>query len=66
MRFQFKKMQDPDNEFSTSTVIVESSAVTIDKVLEDFEDFLRGCGYYFKGNLEIVEDDINETRDDRF
>ena len=26
----------------------------LDDVIGAFQDFLRGCGYYFDGNLEIV------------
>jgi len=33
----------------------EFEAIQINKVVENFEDFLRGCGYVFDGNLEIVE-----------
>ena len=28
----------------------------LDDVVMSFQDFLRGCGYYFNGNLEFVED----------
>ena len=34
-------------------------------VIERFEEFLRGCGFYFYGSLEIVNEDeephVNET-----
>jgi hypothetical protein len=31
-------------------------------VVERFEEFLRGCGYYFEGRLDIVNDEVqNET-----
>jgi hypothetical protein len=36
-------------------ILVETTAVTLSEVIAAFEGFLRGCGYYFKGNLEIVE-----------
>jgi hypothetical protein len=26
-------------------------------VIERFEEFLRGCGFYFNGRLEIVDED---------
>lgn len=26
-------------------------------LLEDFQNFLRGCGHYFDGNIAIVSDD---------
>lgn len=28
----------------------------IDDVLMEFEHFLRGCGYYFDGHLDLVEE----------
>jgi hypothetical protein len=30
--------------------------VQLQEVLEHFQDFLRGAGFYFSGNLEFVED----------
>jgi hypothetical protein len=30
-------------------------------VVERFEEFLRGCGFYFHGRLDIVNDDIDST-----
>ena len=29
---------------------------TLKEVLEAFEDFLRGCGYYFQGELDIADE----------
>ena len=26
-------------------------------ILQEFQDFLRGCGYYFDGNLDIVNEE---------
>ena len=30
---------------------------TMTEVLENFEDFLRGCGFNFDGHLDFVEDE---------
>jgi hypothetical protein len=36
------------------TLSVESSAENLDKLLEDFTLYLKGCGFEFDGQLEIV------------
>jgi hypothetical protein len=33
----------------------EFNADTLDSVIGEFETFLRGCGFYIKGYLEMVE-----------
>ena len=38
----------------------EFEAIHVNKVVENFEDFLRGCGFVFDGNLEIVEQDSTD------
>jgi len=32
----------------------------ISDILEEFESFLRGCGFNFKGHVEIVEEQVQE------
>jgi hypothetical protein len=34
--------------------------VQLQEVLEHFQDFLRGAGFYFTGNLEFVDDSIGQ------
>jgi hypothetical protein len=34
--------------------------VQLQEVLEHFQDFLRGAGFYFNGNLEFVDDSIGQ------
>lgn len=31
--------------------------LTLTEICEAFEDFLRGCGYHFDGNIAIIEED---------
>jgi hypothetical protein len=33
----------------------EFEVIHLNYVIENFESFLRGCGFVFDGNLEIVE-----------
>lgn len=42
------------DESLSNRITVETENVFIDEVIEDFEDFLRGCGFKFDGKLEIV------------
>lgn len=36
---------------------VEFEAEQIDEVIENFEEFLRGCGYYFHGQIVRFEEE---------
>ena len=38
-------------------VAVETDGESLHKALEAFECFLKGCGFNFKGHLEIIEDE---------
>lgn len=38
-----------------SKVTYESNRDSIDDIIADFEDFLRGCGFVVDGKLEIVD-----------
>jgi hypothetical protein len=40
-----------------TVVIIKHTAVTIEEHLDIFENFLRACGYYFNGRIEIVKDE---------
>ena len=44
------------DQYNGTEVIHKTQAVSLGKLLEDFEMFLRGCGFYFSGHVEIVED----------
>ena len=50
----FKKIRDKENRFDTTDLIMRSNSSTITEILEDFADFLRGCGYSINGQLEVV------------
>jgi len=56
-RFEFKRIAEDGSvtiKISHRVCLVEDDGMGI---LMDFEDFLRGCGYFFHGNIEIVEDE---------
>lgn len=48
-----------------STRTVEFKAEVLSDILEQFELFLRGCGFVFDGSLDIVppEDNTDEESD---
>ena len=46
-----------------SRVTMEFEKETLTEVIDQFQDFLRGCGYYFDGRLEIVTDEDVEVDD---
>ena len=45
-------------KFDNSTVVFRTKEVELDKIIQRFEEFLRGCGFVFNGNLIVeVEDE---------
>lgn len=51
-RFTFSCWDAEDNRTTT----VEVDATNMDIVIETFEEFLRGCGYCFDGQIIRYED----------
>ena len=43
---------------------VEFHADSLDQILPEFEQFLRGCGFYFEGYIDVVDE--NEIEDSNF
>lgn len=60
---EFKKTPDPENTFDNSEVTVRMvhGSESLSNVIEEFENFLRGVGFVFKGNLQIVEEEVYEA-----
>lgn len=52
----FKKIKDPENHFDVSDLTMEVDAVVLTEIIDEFANFLKGCGYIFDG-LEIVDRD---------
>jgi hypothetical protein len=44
------------NEGVTAKRTVEFSAVSLTDILTEFENFLKGNGFVFDGNIDIVND----------
>lgn len=49
-QYQFEAF-DPDEQ---STITKEFQAVSLDTILHEFQYFLKGAGFEFDGNIEIV------------
>jgi hypothetical protein len=58
MLMEFKLTQSYD---STRTVTTTTTAVTLDDILEEFEMFLRGCGFIIDGTLDVIPNDTEDT-----
>ena len=59
--YKFIKEQDKTNHFDNTRIEVQCDAVSLPDILEAFEYFLKGCGFEFKGNVDIIpieEDDV--------
>ena len=54
-KFEHKSANGP-------SLTMETDSIELWRILEDFEDFLRGCGLQLAGHLDIVEDEENEEK----
>lgn len=61
MKIKFVKERDLDNPFSVSDIDFTVHAVSLPDMVENFELFLRACGFIFDGHLDIVEDEDDKT-----
>ena len=65
MKYIFKQIDDISGANAETTV--EFNADTLSSVLEQFELFLRGAGFYTSGTLDFVnEDDCEEWHTEEF
>ena len=52
--------EDEQIPFATDTITTKRtfqfSGVQLDDIVEEFEMFLKGCGFYFEGRLDFVEE----------
>ena len=47
----------PFADVVSSKRTVEFSADTLNQIMDEFQNFLRGCGFYFDGQLDFVSDE---------
>ena len=53
--YEFRKSADPDNPYDHTSIRMSTNTVSLDEVLETFENYLRACGFVFDGRVDIVE-----------
>jgi len=65
MKFKFTGEYEPMpfQDAISSKRKIEFTADSLSHVLEQFEMFLRGCGYVFEGQIDIVNDFENTDED---
>lgn len=54
MHTKYKFVRVSDDGSKTISV---TRAMVLSEVIEEFESFLRGCGFVFDGHIEIVDDE---------
>ena len=58
---KFKFICDHNDNLGDGPVLTyETERIGLDEVLFDFTDFLRGCGFVFNGDVQIVDDFATE------
>jgi hypothetical protein len=55
-KYIFIKKPDENNQYDISTVTFEFQTVDKSDLIENFEDFLKACGYVIKGYITEVEE----------
>jgi hypothetical protein len=63
MKFKFTGEYEPMpfQDAIASKRKIEFEAESLGSILEQFEMFLRGCGYVFEGHIDIVDDFVETT-----
>lgn len=59
-KYHFFKEPDKGDEFDSAEVLVSTDQVCLPDLLEDFEYFLKGCGFCFDGTIEVVPNEKKE------
>jgi hypothetical protein len=60
--YKFTRTPDPSNDADHTTVNirVNNDDVTYHTLIEEFERFLKACGFVFNGHIEMVDLEENE------
>ena len=67
---KFTLIREDSTYYNNSKSTSEFSAVTLENVIEEFEMFLKGCGFVFDGHLGVVQEyydtytDVNKDIND--
>lgn len=63
MKLRFIKERDGDNTHDNTIVNMETVADYLPDILENFECFLRACGFQFSGSLQIINETESNNED---
>ena len=68
MKFKFTGEYEPMpfQDAISSKRKIEFEAESLSNILEQFEMFLRGCGYVFEGQIDIVNEFAENPKTDEF
>ena len=64
MKYVFKQIDDISGSNAVTTV--EFSADYVGDILEQFQMFIRGCGFYVDGTLDFISEDEPEWHTEEF
>jgi hypothetical protein len=57
--YKFIKLPDEDNKFDSSSIeMVITKDVSLPDLLQEFECFLKACGFVFEGELDIIQEEV--------
>ena len=56
-KYVLTKERDKGNRFDKTKVVVEVETDGLDDLIEGFQEFLNGCGFVLKGNIELVSEE---------
>lgn len=56
-KYKFVKYKDEDNKFDVSQVVHFVDTEDLNTLLEEFELFIRACGFCPKGALEFTDEE---------
>lgn len=63
MKLRFEKKPDPENRFDNTYLSLETEQVSLPEILKDFQDFLKGCGFTFNGDIVIIDEAADTSTD---
>lgn len=55
MSYKFIRTNEEHCKYSEVTVEIPRNDVCLCDLLEAFQDFLKGCGFHFNGEVDIIE-----------
>jgi hypothetical protein len=55
-KYYFVKEVDKDNKFDNSSVTFQVDTDNLDELVQEFNYFLKGCGFHPRGPIEVVEE----------